>query len=433
MAWFNFRKNNEKRSAGEGVTVTTSTNDTNAISLVFGKYTAQAQSRSLSAVFRSVSLISNSIASLPVQLLKYDSATETMRKAKEHSLYKILLKKPDNLLSSFDFWNCIITDVLLKGNGYAVIERDGLTVKALHYVPASKVNLTKKVDNNGQIVKVLYNIMGYKRALEAYEVIHIKNIPSEDGTEGISTLDFSRDCIALAASNQKAATNLYEVGGKPSGIITVSGPVTTKTEADIRRKWNESVGRANAGGVAILSDVTSFSPVTMDPASIEMLDSRKYSVEEIGRFFNVPGELLFTGGTYGSTEAMSLLLLTQTLAPIITKCEIELENKLLTSKEADEYEIRFDTENFTKADSKSRAEYFRTLWNFGVLSISEIRAKLGLPKVDSEETDGAAQHYVPAQMVTLKNSQNLGAEATGAFKVDNKLKIGEQKKAEEEK
>lgn len=435
MALFNFfrQKPTETRSAEPTVEPQVSLTDVTGLGLLFGKYRSDNLARNLSAVFRAVSLISNSVASLPINILKYDDSQCTMTPAKSHPLWNILLKRPHTYFDAFTLIKAMVSDCLLLGNGFAIIKRNGLTVTGLEYVPASKVSIKKDYGSDGSLVNVKYNITGRGRLYEAHEILHIKNELDETGLWGLSTLSFASRTLKLANANEESAINLFESGGKLSGILKIQGNITSKQREELRQAWRESLGSGKES-VAILSGIQDYQSVSMSAQDQQLLETRRFECEEIGRFFNLPQELLFTGkGSYNSIEAMKLLLLSDTLQPIITKIENEFETKLLSKDETPHYEIRLQVEDFAKTNRKEMAEYYRTLFNFGILSISEIRAKLGLPKLDEEELQASRRHYIPAQILPLKSSENIGALPTEAsVQIDNNLLQNDEPKKKEE-
>lgn len=435
MALFNFfrQKPTETRSAEPTVEPQVSLTDVTGLGLLFGKYRSDNLARNLSAVFRAVSLISNSVASLPINILKYDDEQCTMTPAKSHPLWPILLKRPHPYFDAFTLIKAMVSDMLLWGNGFALIQRKGLNIVGLEYIPASKVSIKKDYARDGSLESVKYNIVGRGRLYEAHEILHVKNELDESALWGVSTLSYAARTLKLANANEDSAINLFESGGKLSGLLKIQGNITTKQREELRQAWRESLGSGKES-VAILSGIQDYQSVSMSAVDQQLLETRKFEVEEIGRFFNLPSELLFSGkNSYNSIEAMKLLLLTDTLQPIVTKIENEFESKLLTADESTKYEIRLQVEDFTKSNRKEMAEYLRVLWNFGILSISEVRAKLGLPKLDDEELPASRRHYIPAQVLPLKNSENIGALPTEAsVQIDNNLLQNDEPKKKEE-
>lgn len=373
------------------------------LGLIFGKYAiGNEREMTLSAVFRAVSLISNSLASLPIFTYKVDES-DNKTDWKDHPLYNLLYRKPNPLQTRFDFIKSLVKDMLLRGNGYAIIHRNANNqVVRLEYIPASKVTIQKISDGEGGIADIKYNISGKKRLYENYEMIHIINEPDEDGVEGISTIKYAMKSLGLANYAEAAAEGYFSNGGKLSGILKVDRPLNDKQKADLKSEWKKSI---DANGICFLQGVETYTSIQQNSSDAQLLESRQYSVSEIARFFNVNPIMLYdlSHNNYNSSEAARLQLLTDTLQPIMFKIEAELETKLFLPSEIGKGTIKFDTDEFLRSDNKTKAEYYKVLWQIGALSINEIRSFLDLNDIEDGDI-----HYVPANLVTLENSKNIG-------------------------
>jgi len=386
-----------------GVTISSlAEQDPTILGLIFGKYgIPMSKEMTLSAVFRAVSLISSSIASLPIFVYKADDDDNKIE-WKDNTLYSLLLRKPNPLQTRFDYMKSMVKDMLLQGNAYSIIHRNSNNkVTKIEYVPASKVTI-QKITKDGAIEAIRYNISGRKRLYEDYEMIHIINEPDEDGVEGLSTIKYAVKTMAIANYAEAAAEGYFSNGGKLTGIVKVDRPLTDKQKADLKTEWKKSL---DANGVAFLQGVENYSSIQQNSSDAQLLESRQFTVSEIGRFFNVNPIMLYdlSHNNYNSSEAARLQLLTDTLQPIMFKIEAEFETKLFLPSEIEIGSIKFDTDEFLRSDNKTKAEYYKVLWQIGALSINEIRAYLDLNAVPDGDL-----HYVPANLVTLENSKNIG-------------------------
>ena len=405
--WPFTKKNIETRDADKveqpAVTISSlAEKDPTILGLIFGKYAiSMNRDMTLSPVFRAVSLISNSIASLPIFVYKTD---EDDNKAvwRENTLYPLLLRKPNPIQTRFDFMKSMVMDMLLKGNAYAIIHRNNLNkVTRIEYVPAGKVTI-QKIVKDGAIEAVRYNISGRARLYEDYEMIHIINEPDEDGVEGLSTLKYAVKTMSIANYAEAAAEGYFSNGGKLTGIVKVDRPLNDTQKLQLKSEWKKSL---DANGVAFLQGVENYTSIQQNSSDAQLLESRQFTVSEIARFFNVNPIMLYdlSHNNYNSSEAARLQLLTDTLQPIMFKIEAEFETKLFLPGEIEIGSIKFDTEEFLRSDNKTKAEYYKTLWQIGGLSINEIRAYLDLDAIPDGDL-----HYVPANLVTLENSKNIG-------------------------
>lgn len=362
------------------------------------------QSMTLSAVYRCVEVISDSVASLPVKLYAVDG--EGYKVELHNELSRLLSKRPNNKMNAFTFYKLIVRDILMAGNGYALILRDGNgNVNGLQYV---QPGLVSPID---RITYIEYQVAGVKGFVRAEDMLHFINY-SENGVFGISVLTHARRTLGIADAGDKAAEHFYQSGGCTTGFLKFDGPSNSKQREEILSAWN----MANSGpnnqhaGIPVLPSNVSYTQLSISPADGQLLESRKFEVEEIARFFGVSPLKLFdlSKSSYNNIEAEELSFLNDTLRPLITKIEQELENKLFKD---DSFDIKFDVSELLRTDKKSQVEYFTKLFNIGSLTPNEIRKQLDLMPVDGGDISVAQ-----INMTSIKNLETINATA------DNRLK-----------
>lgn len=414
MNWWNPFRRLEKRHANNFQNVSVQLGGRefdlqSALSLLFGKYTRSNTELGLSAVFRAVNLIAGSVSSLPVILYRRDSKGNKSEAVNE-SLYGVLRKRPNIIQTPYDLFFCMIVDMLLRGNGYAIIHRnpDDLSVTSLEYVPAADVTIVKRKNADGSLQSVAYNISTRTRLYESEEILHFRNYPDHDGVTGLSTLSYAFRTIQLGEAGENAALGYFESGGKLSGVLTTQGMLTEKQKTEMKQAWAEAFGSGagTPGGVAVLSGNQQYQAIQVNPTDAQLLESRRFQVSEIARFFGVSPILLYDleKNSYAAASEAHLQLLTDTLQPIIFKIERELEFKLLVRDTDATLDIHFDTTEFLRTNNKENAEYYRTLNAMGVLSVNEIRSFLDLNAIEDGD-----EHYVAANLATLSNAKNIAS------------------------
>ena len=362
-----------------------------------GSYTTT-RSMNLSAVYRCVEVISDAVAQLPIECSKVDQ-DGYKRKYVESSIYNLITKKPNNLMTRFTFIKTLITSVLLKGNGYALIERDK-TGKPynLKFIQAEFVN--PQILKTGEIV---YQITGVKQFVPSKDMIHILNF-SYDGLVGISTLQHAKLTLGLTADSENHAAGFFKGGANLAGILKTMGSISSEQKQKIKSAWQSAftpnIGSPN--GIAVLEGNMDFQPITVNPADAQLLETRKFNVIDVCRFFGVSPIKAFDldAANYSTVEATQLAFLTDTLAPLLEKIEEELQRKLFNEDES--AVVNFDESALLRTDKTSQAEYFTKLINAGILTPSEARKQLGLPY--REEAD---KLLIQVNMTTLKNIGNV--------------------------
>lgn len=355
----------------------------------------------LSTVYRCVEVISDSVAQLPLEPYRLDGDGYRL-KFTSHPSYRILNKEPNNRMTRFTFIKTLVVSTLLKGNGYAYIERDNKgDAVALHYIPSELVTIVppKTLGDN-----VIYNVTGLSNSVEACNMIHILNF-SYDGITGISTLSHAKNTLGLAMDSESHASGFFKGGANLAGILTVQSTLTSKQKQDLKTSWqtafSPSTGQPN--GVAVLEGNMEFKPITVNPSDAQLLETREFNVIDICRFFGVSPVKAFdlSKSSYSTVEATNLSFLTDTLSPLLEKIELEFERKIYKPSEKETIDVRFDTSRLLRADKQSLANYYSTLFNIGVVSPNEIRKEIDLPFVE-----GADNHFIQVNMMEVKKAAN---------------------------
>lgn len=362
------------------------------------------QALALSAVYRCVEVITNGVASLPVKLYRVDE--KGYKYEMKNDLSYILSKRPNKKMNAFTFYKLLVKDVLMAGNAYALILREGNKIVGLQYVPAGLVSPIDKGD------RIEYQVTGIKGFVRQEDIIHIMNY-SDNGVYGISVLTHARRVLGIADYGDKSAENFYKSGGCTSGFLKFNGPSSGKQREEILSAWNQATGGPNNGpnGIPVLPSNVDYTQLSVDPQDAQLLESRQFSVVEICRFFGVSPSMAFdlSHASYNNSEMAELAFLNDTLRPILTKIELELEVKLFNPE--DNMDIKFDVNELLRTDKKSQAEYLTKMFNLGVLSPNEIRKQL-----DMEEIEGGDIHVAQVNLTSIKNLETINATA------DNRLK-----------
>lgn len=376
-------------------------------SAVFGDYllynTASSYANNkamlLSAVYRCVEVISDSIAQLPCEPYRIDSDGCKIKFTK-HPTYNLLNREPNQNMSKFTFMKTMVVSMLLTGNAYALIERDERgNAKALYYIPTELVTILKPQTITDTIS---YSITGMKNVVEDCNMIHILNFTS-DGYEGISTLAYARKTLGLAMDAEANAEGFFKGGANVAGILKCNSPLATKQKESLKSSWNSafngSTGTPN--GIAVLDADLDFQSVTVNPSDAPLLETRQFNVVDICRFFGVSPVKAFdlSKSSYNTIEQMQLAFLTDTLQPLLEKIECEFQRKLYKPSEKDNITVRFSTAPLLRADKQSQANYYNTLFQMGVMTINEIRRELDLPHLENGDTS-----FVQVNVQTLKNA-----------------------------
>lgn len=385
--------------------------DDMAVSLQYGNGSTYktSYSMSLSAVYRCVDVISNAVASLPCRVYAVD--TNGYKKELQNELSRILSKTPSDKMSAYSFYKLLVASALLNGNGYAMIVRENGSVKELRFIQAGYVSPLDCGDH------IEYIINGVKNRVHQRDMIHIMNY-TDNGVFGISTLTHARKTLGIAYASESSAEGFFKSGGCVNGYLKFDGPSTGAQKQEALTSWRNAfgAGEGQPGGIAVLPQNVSFQQLSVNPADAQLLESRKFNVEDICRFFGVSPIKCFdyTKSSYSTVEATELAFLNDTLRPLLVKIEQELERKLFNGDV--KFDVKFDVTELLRADKAAQAAYYKELFNIGAITSNEVRKQLDLQPVE-----GGDEALVQVNLTKLKNIGEINN-----VDMDNRLKGKEE-------
>lgn len=349
----------------------------------------------ISAVYRATEIISDNIAMLPIKVKINNS--RHLEELEEHPIY---LAFNDGLITKYTLIKLLVQSVLLKGNGFAYIERfnDG-TVKGIRYLDSKDVQV--HYSKQKQELHYTCTIFGNKH-IEPCNMIHLlKN--TYDGVNGLSVLSFATRSLNTANNTENSASNFFTNGCNLSGVLTVQGQLSAQQKQDIRNSWNQAY--SNGGnGLAVLQGNMDYKPIQLSAKESQMLESRLFNVQDIARFFGISPVLLgdLSHNSYSTIEATQNQFLLHTLQPYITMIEEEFSRKLLKPSESN-LSINLDETALLKTDKTAVASYYGTLLDKGILCINEVRRELGYSSID-----GGDKHLIAYTDITQNTINENG-------------------------
>lgn len=341
----------------------------------------------LSAVFRAVTLISESVASLPWSVKKTEGMNqETLH---HHSLNLLFSNHSGMYITWHEFIKLLIQEMLLRGNGYAYIYRnqDG-SVKTLRFLRNDDVIIDYNEMKNTLYYKCTKVTKG---KIEPINMIHIRKY-SVDGIHGLSIVKAAWKSLKIATAAEQNAQRFFDDGLSKIGYIQTLGPASAEARQQIVRDWASAYGNsASTSRISVLPLGMEYRSISVDAADAQLLETRKFSVEEIARFFGVSPVLLgdLEHSSYSTVEASLIQFLSQTLKPYIVLLEQEFSMKLIKPSEMNVI-VDIEDEEVLLTDKQSLANYYQTLLNCGVFSINEVRSKLGMSEIEDGD-----EHIIP--------------------------------------
>lgn len=332
----------------------------------------------ISAVWAAARIISESIGSLPFHL--YKTAPDGRKEATDHPLHRVLTSRPNQYQSPVEFWESMALNLAVSGNAYAIIQSSGNRIIGL--LPVSSTQVETELLYDGTVIHKYTNGADVK-VYSSESMWHVKLFGN--GIVGMSPLSYARQSIGIAIASDNRVSKMYSNGAKPSGVLSIDKTLTPEQRAAIRQNFSQ-MSEGNDDRLFVLEAGMQYHQVSMTPQDIQMLDSRRFQIEDIGRFLGVPSILL--NQTFGqSSLGSNVFEIMQgfyklNLRPYLEKFEASILRWLVNEKG---YEARFDFDALLRADLKSRMEGYRVAINSGQMTPNEARMAEGRPALDGGE------------------------------------------------
>ena len=257
-----------------------------------GKTVTERSAMQMTAVYSCVRILSEAVAGLPLHLYKYtDSGGKTM--ALDHPLYHLLHDEPNPEMSSFVFRETLMTHLLLWGNAYAQIIRNGKNeIVALYPLMPNKMSVDR--DETGRLYYTYYRgsdeaikDKGSSVTLHPSEVLHIPGL-GFDGLVGYSPIAMAKNAIGMAIACEEYGAKFFANGAAPGGVL--EHPGTIKDPQRVRESWQSTFGGSgNANKIAVLEEGMKYTPIGISPEQAQFLETRKFQINEIARIFQEMG------------------------------------------------------------------------------------------------------------------------------------------------
>ena len=343
----------------------------------------------MTAVYACVRILSESIAGLPLHMYRYEEDGSKI-KAVEHPLYHLLHDEPNPEMTSFIFREILMRHLLLWGNAYAQIIRNGKgDIIALYPLMPNRMKVER--DTKGQLYYEYQTMKedaptmkGAVYQLDPSEVLHVPGL-GFDGLVGYSPIAMAKNAIGLAIAAEEYGSKFYANGAAPSGVL--EHPNVLKDPAKVRDSWNAAFGgSSNAHRVAVLEEGMKYTPISISPNEAQFLVTRKFQIDEIARIFRVPPHMVgdLEKSSFSNIEQQSLEFVKYTLNPWVCRWEQALQRALLSDDEKGKYFFRFNVEGLLRGDYQSRMQGYATARQNGWMSANDIRELENIDRIPAE-------------------------------------------------
>ncbi|WP_077852853.1 phage portal protein [Clostridium felsineum] len=385
-----------------------------------GKTVNERTAMQTTAVYACVRILAEAIAGLPLHVYRYrmDGGKERIP---QHPLYYLLHNEPNPEMTSFVFRETLMSHLLLWGNAYAQVVRNGRgQAVALYPLLPSKMEVSRAA--NGELIYTYYrdydenglNPKGGYITLRKDDVLHIPGL-GFDGLIGYSPIAMAKNAIGMSLATEEYGAAFFANGANPGGVLEHPGVI--KDIQRVKDSWNSAYqGSANAHRVAVLEEGMKFQAIGIPPEQAQFLETRKFQINEIARIFRVPPHMVgdLEKSSFSNIEQQSLEFVKYTLDPWVVRWEQSLQQSLILPSEKSSLFIKFNLDGLLRGDYQSRMNGYAVGRQNGWMSANDIRELEDMNRIPAEE--GGDLYLVNGNMTKLADA---GAFATNQVKEAN--------------
>ena len=401
-------------------------------SFLFGRTTSgkpvnETTAMQTTAVYACVRILSEAIASLPVHVYQYkDGGGKEM--VIDHPLYQVLHDEPNPEMTSFVFRETLMSHLLIWGNAYAQIIRDGAgRVLGLYPLLPNKMDVQR--DDKGEIYYVYSRSSDENPNFKEYgdiklqkeDVLHIPGL-GFDGLIGYSPIAMAKNAVGMTLACEEYGASFFANGANPCGVL--EHPGVLKDPSKVRDSWNAVYrGTSNAHKIAVLEEGMKYQQVGIPPEEAQFLETRKFQINEIARLYRIPPHMVgdLEKSSFSNIEQQSLEFVKYTLDPWVIRWEQSLQKALLLPGEKGKYFIKLNVDGLMRGDYQSRMNGYSIGRQNGWLSANDIREMEDMNPIPDE--DGGNLYLINGNLCKLADA--------GVFAAQPQQKTEEEPKQED--
>lgn len=376
-----------------------------------GEVVNERSAMQIATVYACVRLLAETVAGLPLHLFR-DIGNNAKEKASDHPLYRLLYRQPNPEMTSFSFRETLMTHLLLWGNAYAQIIRDGRN-NILALYPLLPEYMETDRDDKGRIYYIYHAYTDEKpgkKNQDIYfrydEVFHVPGL-GFNGLIGFSPIAMMKNALGTTLAVEKYGSAFFKNGAQPSGVL--EHPGILKNPDKIRQNWSDVYGGSNnAHKVAVLEEGMKYTAISLPPEDSQFLSTREFGVNEICRIFRVPPHMVqdLSHSTFSNIEHQSIDFVVHTLTPWLVRFEQSITKDLLLPDEQDEYYAKFNVDGLLRGDYQSRMQGYATGISNGFLCPNDIRTLEQMDRIPAEK--GGDSYYLNGGYVRLEDTDTIG-------------------------
>lgn len=383
-----------------------------AYSFFFGRSTSgkavnERTAMQTTAVYSCVRILSEALASLPLHVYRYTDAGK--EQVFDHPLDYLLNDEPNPEMTSFVFRETLMGHLLVFGNAYAQIIRDG-NGKVLSLYPLLPDKMEADRDERGQLYYIYNrnsdenpNFANHGRIyLHQQDVLHIPGL-GFDGLVGYSPIAMAKNAVGMTLACEEYGASFFENGATPGGVL--EHPGVLKDPAKVRESWHSVYGGSkNAGRVAVLEEGLKYQQIGIPPEEAQFLETRKFQINEIARLYRIPPHMVgdLDKSSFSNIEQQSLEFVKYTLDPWVIRWEQSLQKALFLPQEKKDYFIRLNVDGLLRGSYKERMDGYSVGIQNGFYSVNDVRRLENMDLIPDEL--GGNRHLCNGNMIDLAHA-----------------------------
>lgn len=382
-----------------------------------GKSVNERTAMQTTAVYACVRILAEAVASLPLHVYEYqdDGGKKLVH---DHPLYYLLHDEPNPEMTSFVFRETLMSHLLIWGNAYAQIIRDGAgRVLGLYPLLPDKMDVQR--DDKGNIYYVysrnsdenpMFKEYGNIK-LKAEDVLHIPGL-GFDGLIGYSPIAMAKNAVGMTLACEEYGASFFANGANPGGVL--EHPGVLKDPSKVRESWNSVYrGVSNAHKIAVLEEGMKYQQIGIPPEEAQFLETRKFQINEIARLYRIPPHMVgdLDKSSFSNIEQQSLEFVKYTLDPWVIRWEQSLQRSLLLPGEKGKYFIKLNVDGLLRGDYQSRMNGYAVGRQNGWFSANDIREMENMNPIPDEE--GGNLYLINGAMTKLADAGAFAKTDTG--------------------
>ena len=391
-------------------------------SFLFGRTTSgkpvnERTAMQTTAVYACVRILAEAVASLPLHVYEYqdDGGKKLVH---DHPLYYLLHDEPNPEMTSFVFRETLMSHLLIWGNAYAQIIRDGAG-RVLGLYPLLPDKMEVQRDDKGNIYYVysrnsdenpMFKEYGNIK-LKAEDVLHIPGL-GFDGLIGYSPIAMAKNAVGMTLACEEYGASFFANGANPGGVL--EHPGVLKDPSKVRESWNSVYrGVSNAHKIAVLEEGMKYQQIGIPPEEAQFLETRKFQINEIARLYRIPPHMVgdLDKSSFSNIEQQSLEFVKYTLDPWVIRWEQSLQRSLLLPGEKGKYFIKLNVDGLLRGDYQSRMNGYAVGRQNGWFSANDIREMENMNPIPDEE--GGNLYLINGAMTKLADAGAFAKTDTG--------------------